>query len=182
MSIFSYFFKRMKDSYCIQVENSNDESCEVVLWDAANSMSYGRAENYGNKEGIVISVVKGEVGYANLLMLITVCPKRVYKTSIIPVSENAVTRDSVCIDRYILPGGTKISDCYSPAINKIPTKDTGSFLYKKFTLDALTCFKQKINGKNTLLYEFHYREKYSGFIYDLLSIKTSISIRKRYKT
>lgn len=142
--------------FSIQVQNtSTSTNRTATLWDAANSIASGSSGNYGNNVDLVITIVDGQWSYAQLLQMIIATPVRVARVDIQGSTTSTVATNAVTINEYMMPGGNKISNTYSPAINKFQYQSQVVSVDVPFTLNALTLFSQTINSNSTLTYRFY---------------------------
>lgn len=142
--------------FAIQFQNtSTSTNRTATIWDAANSIASGSSGNYGNNVDLVITIVDGQWSYAQLLQMITSNPVRVARVDIEGSTTSTVANNACTITEYVMPGGQKVTNTYSPPINKFQQQNQSRTLDVPFTLNALTLFSQQVNANSTLIYRFY---------------------------
>jgi hypothetical protein len=142
--------------FTIQFQNtSTSTNRTATIWDAANSIASGSSGNYGNSVDLVITVLDGQWSYAQLLQMIIATPVRIARVDIEGSTTSTVANNACTITEYVMPGGQKITNSYSPAINKFQQQNQSRTLDVPFTLNAMALFSQTVNASSTLIYRFY---------------------------
>jgi hypothetical protein len=177
--IYNMNYESSKVPLSIQFKNRSNKKLPITIFDAAHCVNSAYSVNYGNDSQVEISIVDGCHDYLQMLYKAILTPRIIQRIDIEGCTSSTVVNNAISITEYE-DDGKKITETYTPAINKFQQQNQCRTLDVSFVLDPFTAIKTTVNPNSTLIYRFYTSEFCESFYQKMLGeMRRRISEQKK---